>query len=107
MNKKMLSVYSVLLLAAQLAVADPTKPAPGWHVVSDAASRGTSSLPRLQLIKHTSSGTIALIDGQQLQQGQSYKSYLVRKIEQDRVILDLNGEQLILPLLNTAIKQYE
>ena len=107
MNKKMLSVYSVLLLAAQLAVADPTKPAPGWHVVSDAASRDTSSLPRLQLIKQTSSGTIALIDGQQLQQGQRYKSYLVRKIEQDRVILDLNGEQLILPLLNTAIKQYE
>ena len=107
MNKKMLSVYSVLLLAAQLAVADPTKPAPGWQVVSDSASRVAPPLPRLQLIKQTANGTIALIDGQQLQQGQSYKNYLVRRIEQDRVILDLNGEQLILPLLNTAIKQYE
>lgn len=107
MNKKMLSVYSVLLLASQLTAADPTRPAPGWQVVSGAANNLTLSVPKLQLIKQTPSGRIALINGQQLRQGQSYKNYLVRKIEQDRVILDINGEQLILPLLNTAIKQYE
>ena len=107
MNKKMLFVYSALLLSSQLAMADPTRPAPGWQIDGNIGSKTTLSQPKLQLIKQTAEGRIAVIDGQQLQQGQRFNHYLVRKIEQDRVILDLNGEQLILPLLNTAIKQYE
>ena len=107
MNKKMLFVYSALLLSSQLAIADPTRPAPGWQIDGNIGSKTTLSKPKLQLIKQTTKGRIAVIDGQQLQQGQRFNHYLVRKIEQDRVILDLNGEQLILPLHNTAIKQYE
>ncbi|HSG53438.1 MAG TPA: hypothetical protein VLA40_15130 [Rheinheimera sp.] len=107
MNKKMLFVCSLLLLGTQLAVADPTRPAPGWQISQNVGSKVAPSVPKLQLIKQTSSGRIAVIEGQQLQQGQRFADYLVRKIEQDRVILDLNGEQLILPLHNTAIKQYE
>jgi hypothetical protein len=104
---KILYVCSLCLLLSGAVAADPTRPAPGWQAANDTKTATAVPTPRLQLIKQTASGRVALIDGDLVRQGDRYKQYLVTQILAAQVVLELNGEQLVLPLLNTAIKQYE
>ncbi|MCB5215186.1 hypothetical protein LHL18_17070 [Rheinheimera aquimaris] len=105
---KILSVCSLCLFWCVIAQADPTKPAAGWQAAGlSSAGAATATLPKLQLIKHTADGHVAVLDGVLVRKGQRFQQYLVLDIQQTKVIMDLNGEQLVLPLLNTAIKQYE
>lgn len=104
---KILFVCSLAVLISSSLLADPTRPAPGWQSVKAAPSEEAVSLPQLQLIKQTRQGRVALIDGNLLRQGERYQQYLVKKIQDSGVILEINGEQLTLPLLSTAIKHYE
>lgn len=105
---KTLSACSVAVLLNSVAYADPTRPAPGWQVASDTAiSSAALATPRLQLIKQTAQGRVALINGELVRKGERYRQYLVLDIQDAQVIVDVNGDQQVLPLLNTAIKQYE
>lgn len=105
---KILSVCSACLLSCAVAQADPTRPADGWQVATENATGPAAvTLPKLQLIKQTPDGLIAVLEGVLVRKGQRFQQYRVLDIQQTKVIMDLNGEQLVLPLLNTAIKQYE
>lgn len=105
---KILSACSIGLLWCAVALADPTRPADGWQSAA-AGSPGTAAaaLPKLQLIKQTADGPVALLEGVLVRKGQRFQQYRILDIQQTKVIMDLNGEQLVLPLLNTAIKKYE
>lgn len=105
---KILFVCSLCLLLSQVVLADPTRPAPGWLI--DTAQKNTLPVAqtlKLQLIKDSPQGKTALINGQLLRKGQTIKHYTVQAISAQQVILEANGEQHVLSLLNTAIKQYE
>lgn len=105
---KILSVCSICLLWCAIAQADPTRPADGWQATADnVAGSAAQALPKLQLIKQTPDGLIAILEGVLVRKGQRFQQYHVLDIQQTKVIMDLNGEQLVVPLLNTAIKQYE
>jgi hypothetical protein len=104
---KTLFVCSVCLLLSSTAQADPTRPAPGWQVEPAAVTGAAVAALKLQLIKHTTQGRVAVINGSVVRQGERYKQYYVRQIQDAKVVLELSGEQLVLPLLNTAIKKYE
>lgn len=104
---KTLFACSVCLLLCNVAYADPTRPADGWQVVTEGSNAAPTQLPKLQLIKQSPQGLSAMVDGVLVRKGDRFKQYKVRDIQQTKVIMDLNGEQLVLPLLNTAIKKYE
>jgi hypothetical protein len=104
---KILFVCSLAMLISSALQADPTRPAPGWQSVKVAADAEATALPTLQLIKQTRQGRVALIDGNLLRQGERYQQYRIKQIQDSGVILEINDEQLMLPLLNTAIKHYE
>lgn len=106
---KILSGFSLVLLAISIGVtADPTQPAPGWNS-SNANAAAAASRPtiRLQLIKQTASGPVALINGQLVRKGEFYQQYQVLDIQNKQVVLQRNGEQQVVQLHNTAIKHYE
>lgn len=105
---KILFVCSLALLLSGQVLSDPTRPADGWQ--TDATAAQSTAAPaslRLQLIKNTQQGPVALINGQLLRKGDRFAQYRVADIQDAQVVLQLNGEQRVLPLLNTAIKQYE
>lgn len=105
---KILFGCSVLLSLAVLA--DPTKPAPSWQnaVSADAdAPQSQAEHLHLQLVRTSRAGNVAVINGQQLRQGEQFNQYSVASITDDQVVLMLNGERKILRLVNMAIKQYE
>jgi hypothetical protein len=105
---KTLSVCSIAILLSSAVLADPTRPPPGWQVHADTGSIAvTSAMPRLQLIKQTAQGRVALINGELVRKGERYRQYLVLEIQDAQVVVELNGDRQVLPLLNTAIKQYE
>jgi hypothetical protein len=104
---KILFGCSLALLLSSVLQADPTRPAPGWQSDTVASGAEAANQPQLQLIKQTTQGRVAVIDGTLLRQGQRYQQYLVQQIDDSGVILEINGERLVLPLLNTAIKHYE
>ncbi|MGP9803153.1 hypothetical protein [Rheinheimera sp. NSM] len=105
---KILFVCSLALLLSSPLQADPTRPASGWHIDGRAAQSAVAPASlRLQLIKNTEQGLVALINGQLVRKGDRFEQYRVADIQQAQVVLQLNGEQRVLPLLNTAIKQYE
>ncbi|HEX5792859.1 MAG TPA: hypothetical protein VFY01_06250 [Rheinheimera sp.] len=105
---KTLSVYSVCWLLCSTVWADPTRPAADWQAADIEGVAATQlTQPRLQLIKQTASGPVALLDGVLVRKGERYKQYRILDIQATQLVMDLNGEQLVLPLLNTAIKQYE
>lgn len=105
---KILFVCSLALLLSSPLQADPTRPANGWQIDGSAAQSATAPVSlRLQLIKNTEQGLVALINGQLVRKGDWLEQYRVADIQQAQVVLQLNGEQRVLPLLNTAIKQYE
>lgn len=104
---KILFVCSLTVLVAKTVQADPTRPPLGWQATTAAVVAPQTRLPQLQLIKQAAQGRVALIDGTLVRQGERYQHYLVQRIHDSSVILELNGQQLMLPLLNTAIKHYE
>ncbi|MDP2716759.1 hypothetical protein [Rheinheimera sp.] len=105
---KILFVCSLALLLSSQLQADPTKPASGWQIDGSAVQSAAAPVSlRLQLIKNTEQGLVALINGQLVRKGDRVEQYRVADIQQAQVVLQLNGEQRVLPLLNTAIKQYE
>jgi hypothetical protein len=105
---KTLSVCSIAVLLSSAVIADPTRPPPGWqeHAGSNSAVVSAAA-PRLQLIKQTAHGRVAVIDGELVRKGERYRQYLVLEIQDAQVVVELNGHRQVLPLLNTAIKQYE
>lgn len=104
---KTLFVCSGCLLLVASVLADPTRPAAGWQPVADTSVRATTAEPKLQLIKQTADGRIAMLNGTLVRQGQRYQHYLVKDIQPTQVILEANGERLRLSLLTTAIKHYD
>ena len=105
---KILFVCSVLF--SLLVLADPTKPPPSWQgtlAVNANVAQAQAETLQLQLIKHSETGNIAVINGQQLRQGEQFNQYSVLSITAEQVILMLNDERKVLRLVNTAIKQYE
>lgn len=107
---KTLSGCSLALLVIAIsmtAMADPTRPAPGWQSKDDNSKAQPAIDIRLQLIKQTDSGPVALLNGQLVRKGEFYQQYQVLEIQNKQVVLQLNGERQVVRLLNTAIKQYE
>ena len=101
-------VCSLLLLLNISAQADPTRPPAGWEVVpSSTGMPAVAEILKLQLIKEGPQGKTAVINGQQVSVGQRFENYNVKQISAGQVILEKNGEQRVLSLINTAIKQYE
>ncbi len=95
------------LLLSQTVPADPTRPAPGWNSNLSSA-RAEAAVPlKLQLIKHTTAGPVAVINGQLLRRGDYYQQYQLLAIKDKQVVLQRNGEQQTLSLHNTVIKNYE
>ena len=103
-------LFGCSLLLSLAVSADPTKPAPSWQATlsanEDALQLQAAPL-HLQLIRTSGAGNVAVINGQQLRQGEQFNQYSVGSITADHVVLMLNGERKILRLVNTAIKQYE
>lgn len=105
---KTLFVCSAFLLLSITTKADPTRPAAGWQPVPAAHNaQAVAETLKLQLIKEGTQGKTAVINGQQVSTGQHFGRYRVKQISSGQVILEANGEQQVLSLLNTAIKQYE
>ncbi|MDP5135322.1 hypothetical protein ORJ04_05070 [Rheinheimera baltica] len=105
---KTLSVCSLCTLFSVAVLADPTRPVAGWQSDTELSEAQVhAALPQLQLIKSTINGYVALIDGVLVHKGGYYKQQRVLDIQDTQVTLELNGVQQVLPLLNTAIKQYE
>jgi hypothetical protein len=96
-----------VVLFSQTAQADPTRPAPGWTSNSSSASAEVAAPLKLQLIKHTTAGPVAVINGQLLRRGDYYQQYQLLAIKDKQVVLQRNGEQQTLSLHNTVIKNYE
>lgn len=105
---KTLFVCSLMVMTIAV-MADPTAPAPGYqHLESNNSVAITDTAPiRLQLIKQTDSGLVALINGQLLKPGDQLGRYQIIKIEKDQVLVQRDGQQQILHLLKTAIKNYD
>ena len=95
------------LLVSQTVQADPTRPAPGWSNNPSSASAEVTAPLKLQLIKHTNEGPVAVINGQLLRRGDYYQQYQLLAIKDKHVVLQRNGEQQTLSLHNTVIKNYE
>lgn len=105
---KTLFVCSLLAYLPLATLADPTQPAAAWLAKqADQSEPATPAELKLQLIKQSSAGWVALINGELVQTGQKVQQYRVLTIKPDQVILEKEGKRQILPLINTAIKQYE
>jgi len=94
------------LTLAAAALTDPTRP-PQLSPTTVQKRSMQQSEYRLSSIRIRSGSKTAIINGQNVTEGQSVGEAVIRKIEPDRVILSLNGVRREVPLFaHTLKKQY-
>lgn len=98
MNKLIICVFSTgLLLPAQ--AQDPMRPE--WPRVIEAPAQGEQPVAaalKLQLVRERGRQKLAVINGQSLNVGEQIQGYRVQQIKADSVVLQRDGEQLVLHL---------
>lgn len=98
MNKLIICVFSLTVLAGSVQAQDPTKPE--WRPTQDSSSAARAAAPalKLQLIRSQTTQPLAVINGQTYKVGATVGDYRVVHIGASSVTLRRDTETLVLHL---------
>lgn len=102
MNRLIICVFSSGLLL-QVQAQDPMRPEWPRAMAEPAAGAETPAVSlKLQLVREQGRQKLAVINGQSLKLGEQIQGYRVQQIKADSVVLQRDGEQLVLHLFMTT-----